>query len=123
MALPLTTERPKETFRSMISIAIVGASIDRRKFGNKCVRAYKERGDTIYPIHPVHEEVEGLKVYRSVLDVPDEIEVASFYVPSQVGLRVLEECARRALRKCCSTTAPKATKFCNARKNLASKPA
>lgn len=83
----------------MGSIAIIGASTNRRKFGNKCVRAFKEHGDTVYPIHPVHEEVEGLKTYRSVLDVPDEIEVASFYVPSQVGLRVLEECAQKGIKK------------------------
>jgi hypothetical protein len=83
----------------MSAIAIVGASINRRKFGNKAVRAFKERGDTVYPIHPVHEEVEGLKAYRSVLDVPHEIEVASFYVPSQVGLRVLEECAQKGIKK------------------------
>ncbi|HEX8235033.1 MAG TPA: CoA-binding protein [Abditibacteriaceae bacterium] len=83
----------------MISIAVIGASTNRRKFGNKCVRAYKERGDTVYPIHPVHEEVEGLKAYHSVLDVPGEIEVASFYVPSQVGIRVLEECAQKGIAK------------------------
>jgi acyl-CoA synthetase (NDP forming) len=83
----------------MTSIAVVGASTNRRKFGNKCVRAFKERGDTVYPIHPVHEEVEGLQVYRSVLDVPQEIEVASFYVPAQVGIRVLEECAEKGIKK------------------------
>jgi acyl-CoA synthetase (NDP forming) len=83
----------------MSAIAIVGASVNRSKFGNKCVRAYKERGDTVYPIHPVHEEVEGLKAYPSVLDAPGEIDVASFYVPAQVGLRVLEECAQKGIKR------------------------
>jgi acyl-CoA synthetase (NDP forming) len=85
-------------FLSMTFIAVVGASTNRRKFGNKCVRAYKERGDTVYPIHPVHEEVEELKAYRSVLDVPHEIEVASFYVPSQVGCEYSKSAHRRASR-------------------------
>lgn len=81
-----------------MKIAIVGASARRDKFGNKAVRAYKESGDTVFPIHPALEEVEGLRVYASVLDVPEDIDVASFYVPSRVGLGVLEECAQKEIK-------------------------
>ena len=82
-----------------MNIAVIGASTRRSKYGNKCLRAYKERGDTVYPIHPTFKEVEGLKAYSSVLDVPGEIEVASFYVPSQVGIGVLEECAQKGIKR------------------------
>lgn len=81
-----------------MKIAILGASTRRDKFANKCVRAFQERGDTVFPIHPAHGEVEGLKCFRSVLDVPDEIEVASFYVSPEVGLKVLEECAQKNIK-------------------------
>ncbi len=83
----------------MPSIAIIGASAKRSKFGNKAVRAYQAGGYTVYPIHPAQSEVEGLPVYKSVLDVPEFIEVASFYVSPAVGLNVIEEVARKGIRQ------------------------
>ena len=71
-------------------IAVVGASADRRKFGNKCVRAFASAGWTVYPIHPTETAVEGLPVYRSVADVPaDRLDVVSVYLNPKVGLGVL----------------------------------
>ena len=78
-------------------VAVIGASNDRRKFGNRAVRAYKLRGYTVVPINPHETEVEGLKAYASVLDVPGPIEMASFYVPPEVGERVIEEIARKEI--------------------------
>ena len=78
-------------------MAVIGASNDRRKFGNRAVRAYKLRGYTVVPINPHETEVEGLRAYASVLDVPGPIEMASFYVPPEVGERVIEEIARKEI--------------------------
>jgi len=78
-------------------VAVIGASNDRRKFGNRAVRAYKLRGYTVVPINPHETEVEGLRAYASVLDVPGPIEMASFYVPPEVGERVIEEIARKEI--------------------------
>jgi predicted CoA-binding protein len=83
----------------MPSIAIIGASANRSKYGNKAVRAYHERGYTVYPIHPAQTEVEGLPAYKSVLDVPEAIDVATFYVAPAVGLKVIEEVARKGIRE------------------------
>ena len=52
------------------TVAVIGASSDRRKFGNKALRAFRDRGDTVIPINPKEPEVEGEKSYASVLDVP-----------------------------------------------------
>jgi len=78
-------------------VAVIGASNNRRKFGNRAVRAYKLRGYTVVPINPHETEVEGLRAYKSVLDVPGSIEMASFYVPPDVGERVIEEIARKQI--------------------------
>jgi len=78
-------------------VAVIGASNDRRKFGNRAVRAYRLRGYTVVPINPHETEVEGLRAYKSVLDVPGPIEMASFYVPPEVGERVIEEIARKQI--------------------------
>jgi predicted CoA-binding protein len=78
-------------------VAVIGASSNRNKFGNRALRAYKEQGYTVVPIHPHLAEVEGLTAYASVLDVPGAIDMASFYVPPEVGLRVIDEVASKGI--------------------------
>ena len=51
-------------------VAVIGASSDPRKFGNRRVRAFRRQGYTVVPINPNEAQVEGLKTYASVLDVP-----------------------------------------------------
>lgn len=81
------------------SIAIIGASNNRNKFGNKAVRAYLQKGYKVYPVHPLLEAVEGIKAYKSVLDIPEDVDVASFYVPASVGLKVVEEIAKKGIKE------------------------
>jgi predicted CoA-binding protein len=76
-------------------VAVIGASSDRRKFGNRAVRAFRRQGHTVIPINPNEPQVEGLKTYASVLDVPHEIDMATFYVPPDIGKTVMEEVARK----------------------------
>jgi predicted CoA-binding protein len=78
-------------------VAVIGASNNRHKFGNRAVRAFQRQGYTVVPINPHETEIEGLKAYRSVLDVDGPIDMATFYVPPEVGELVLEEVARKQI--------------------------
>jgi len=78
-------------------VAVIGASSDRRKFGNRAVRAFRQQGYTVIPINPHEREVEGLKAYASVLDVPEPIDMASLYVPPEVGEQVIAELAQKKI--------------------------
>ena len=78
-------------------VAIIGASSNRSKFGNRALRAFRRQGYTVLAINPNEAEVEGLKTYKSVLDVPDAIDMASFYVPPEIGEQVIEEVARKGI--------------------------
>lgn len=80
------------------TIAIIGASSRRGKFGNKAVRAYLDAGYTVYPVHPKEETVEGLKAYPSVADIPGPVAMASLYVPPAVGEAMLEQIAAKGIR-------------------------
>lgn len=74
------------------TVAIVGASNDRSKFGNKAVRAYQHQGWEIYPVHPTLAEVEGLRAYPNLDAVPERyLDRVLFYVPPQVGVGVLDQ--------------------------------
>jgi len=78
-------------------VAVIGASGDRRKFGNKAVRAFAEAGYSVIPITPHHAEVEGFKAYPSVLDVPGAIEMATLYVPASIGEQLVDEIAQKGI--------------------------
>ncbi|MCB0418779.1 MAG: CoA-binding protein [Bdellovibrionaceae bacterium] len=82
----------------MPSIAIIGASADRTKFGNKAVRAYAQKGYTVYPIHPKEASIEGIPAFKSIADVPvEEIDRVSFYVAPAIGMKIIEEVARKKI--------------------------
>jgi hypothetical protein len=78
-------------------VAVIGASNDRSKFGNRAVRAFQRQGYTVFPINPHVSEVEGLKAYASVLDVPGPIDMATLYVPPEIGEGLIGELARKQI--------------------------
>jgi predicted CoA-binding protein len=81
----------------MKTVAVIGASSNRDKFGNKALRAFQKRGYRVIPINPTEREVEGHQTFKTVLDVPGEIDLATIYVPGAVGVRVLDDVASKGI--------------------------
>lgn len=79
----------------MKTIAIIGASNDRQKYGNKAVRAFLQQGYTVFPVNPKEATVEGLAAFKSILDVPVRPQLVSVYLPPAVLLNVLPDIAAR----------------------------
>src|ERR1051325_4409286 len=79
----------------MKSVAIIGASNKRNKFGNKAVRAFQAKGYIVYPVNPQESAVEGVAAFKSVLDLPIRPDMVSVYVPPAVLLRLLPEIAKK----------------------------
>ena len=78
------------------TVAILGASADHTKFGNKSLRAHRHAGYEVYPVNPKGGAIEGLPVYTSLADVPvDHLDRVSVYLPPAVGLSVLGEIAAK----------------------------
>lgn len=74
------------------TVAILGASADRSKFGNKSVRAHLTQGYDVYPVNPRGGEIEGLTVYESLAEIPVErLTRISVYLPPHIGLKTLAE--------------------------------
>ena len=76
-------------------VAVVGASNDQRKYGNKAFRAFRQQGYTTYPVNPNEAEVEGAAAYKSVLDLPSRPEIVTIYVPPKRLLKLLPEIAAK----------------------------
>jgi len=81
----------------MKTIAVVGASSDRRKFGNKAFRAFQAEGYKVIPINPNEASVEGVSTYPSVIEVPETIDMATVYVPPEIGITLLDGFARKGI--------------------------
>ena len=77
----------------MPTIAVLGASGIRSKFGNKCVRAYQAAGYTVFPVNPHEREVEGLATYPRLADIGEPLDRISVYLPPPVTLEMLPEIA------------------------------
>ena len=75
------------------TIAIIGASADRGKYGNKAVRAFRDGGWTVYPVNAKAAEIEGLKSYPSIRDVPGPLDRVSMYVAPAIGKTLLDDIA------------------------------
>ncbi len=81
--------RPDGPQGFMRSIAIIGASNDPSKFGNRAVRAFLAKGWRVYPVNPREKTIEGLPAYPGIAEVPERPELVSLYVPPAVGLALL----------------------------------
>ncbi len=81
------------------TIAIIGASANREKYGNKAVRAFLQQGYDVYPVHPTEQVIEGLTVFRSVADIPVALDKVSLYVSPPVGMKLVEEIARKGCKE------------------------
>ena len=79
----------------MKTIAIIGASTDRNKFGNKAVRAFRQQGYEVFPVNPKEEVVEGLRAFKSIAEVPVRPQMISVYLPPVVLLKVLPDIAAK----------------------------
>lgn len=79
----------------MKTVAIIGASNERKKYGNKAVRAFLRRGYTVYPVNPNETEVEGLPAFKTIRDVPERPQMVSLYVPPPVVERILPDIAAK----------------------------
>ncbi|TXT61324.1 MAG: Acetate--CoA ligase [ADP-forming] I [Promethearchaeota archaeon] len=82
------------------SIAIIGASDTEGKVGNTVLKNIINSGykGELYPINPGHKTILDLKAYQSVLDVPDEIEIAIFVIPSKYVVEVAKECGKKGIK-------------------------
>lgn len=79
----------------MKTVAIIGASNDRHKFGNKAVRAFLQQGYEVFPVNPKAETIEGLRTFKHISDVPVRPQRISAYLPPRLLLAVLPEIAAK----------------------------
>ena len=104
-----------QDFMAQKRFAVVGASDNPEKYGNRIVKNLKARGYDVYPVNPRLKEIEGLKCYPSLAAIPEKIDVVDFVVPPQITESVLKECVRLGLNRIWlqpGSESPAAIEFC-----------
>ena len=82
-----------------LSVAVVGASNEQGKIGNSVMRNLVDGGfpGEIHPVNPRADDILGRKAYKSVTDVPGEVDVAVFAIPAKFVAAALEEVGRKGI--------------------------
>ena len=84
-------------FTAQKRFAIVGATDNLKKYGNQIFKNLRRRGYEVYPVNPRLKELEGVKCYASLDDIPVKVDVVDFVVPPGVTEVTLQECKRLGL--------------------------
>ena len=86
-------------FMAQKRFAVVGATNDPQKYGNKIVKNLKSRGYEVYPINPKLKELEGLSCYSSLDEIPIKVDVVDFVVPPKATEEILKQCKELGLSR------------------------
>ncbi|HID15273.1 MAG TPA: CoA-binding protein, partial [Candidatus Atribacteria bacterium] len=89
-----------EAFFNPKSIAVIGVSRKPEKIGYQLLRSLIISGfeGPIYPINPRATEIQGLKVYPSILEVKDHVDLAIIAVPAPIVPKIIDECGRKRVK-------------------------
>jgi len=82
------------------SLAMIGASNELYKSGGFFLKGLIASGfkGNLYPVNPREPEVMGLKSYPSILDIPEEVDLAYITVPARIVPQIMAECSRKGVR-------------------------
>ena len=90
-------ENQIKLFLQSPAFAVVGASSDRAKYGNKVLRCYLQQGKTVYPVNPKDESIEGLPSVPSVRDLPDDVKSISIITPPAITEQIVLDAIKKGI--------------------------
>jgi predicted CoA-binding protein len=86
-----------EHFFSSEAFAVVGASTNQDKYGNKVLRCYLQHGKKVYPINPRAEVIEGVRCYKSIQELPSNVKSISVITPPKITEQVVLEAKQKGI--------------------------
>jgi predicted CoA-binding protein len=95
----VTSRADIDGFLAEKSLAIAGVSRGGKKFGNTILKDLKEKGYTMYPVHPKASEVDGVRAYPSFAALPDDVGGVIVCVPPAEAVNVVRDAAARGIRR------------------------
>ncbi len=102
-------------FLSQKKFAVVGSFRNESKYAYKILKDLKEKKYEVYPVNPNIKEVEGLKCYPTVLDLPEQVDVVDIVTPPPVTEEIVKQCLQKGIMRVWiqpGAESEKAIKFC-----------
>jgi predicted CoA-binding protein len=87
-----------ELFFTSSSFGVVGASNDRKKYGNIIFRKYKEKGLTAYAVNPHESRVEDSAAFKNVKDLPADTKSLSIVTPPEVTEKIVRDAVQKGIK-------------------------
>jgi predicted CoA-binding protein len=78
--------------------AVVGASSNRQKYGNKVLRCYQQHNKQVYPVNPVEKFIEELPVIASLSDLPEIVHSISIITPPPITEQLVAEAIQKGIK-------------------------
>lgn len=94
----LTTKEQIDLFFQSSAYAVIGASTDRDKYGNKVLRCYLQHHKIVYPVHPKEEVIEGVMVIHSISQLPKEVNSLSIITPPSITEAIVDEAIKKGIQ-------------------------
>ena len=88
-----------DIFFNSKNFAVIGASRDEKKVGNSIFRnLISNKSLKVFPVNPSADEIEGYRCFRSILEIPYNIDCAVIAVKSEIVKQIMEECAKKRVK-------------------------
>lgn len=94
----MTEQKRIDAFLAGKRFAVVGASANHEKYGNKVLRVYQQRGLDVVPVNPSGGAIEGLAAYADLASVPGTIDGVSIITPPRVTEQVVAQALARGIK-------------------------
>jgi predicted CoA-binding protein len=86
-------------FMAQKKFAVVGATDNPEKYGHQILVNLRKRDYEVYPVNPRLKEIEGVKCYATLTDLPVKVDVVDFVVPPSATEAILKECVALGLSR------------------------
>ena len=94
----MTTKEQIDAFLSGSPHAVVGASRDRSKYGNKVLRVYQQNNRPAFPVNPNEGEIEGVSAYPDLASLPEPVHGISIITPPKVTEEIVEQAGELGIK-------------------------
>jgi predicted CoA-binding protein len=87
-----------EKFFASTAFAVIGASHDREKVGNKILRCYLDNNKTVYPIHPIEKQIENITCLKSIAQLPESVKSISIATPPILTVKIIPQAVIKGIK-------------------------
>ncbi|MEL9999284.1 MAG: CoA-binding protein [Thermoplasmata archaeon] len=88
----------EEILKNYKKVAVIGASKDRTKPSRSVMRYLMRHGYICYPVNPTADFIGGLKSYKTILEIPDSIDIADIFLPSEKVIDVIDDVVKKGVK-------------------------